>query len=193
MRHYEVVFFAHPSQSEQIPSMIDRYKEMVTTSGGTVHRVEDWGRKKLAYPINKLHKAHYVLFNIECDQETIANLRNNFRFNDIVLRFLVMAKKTAETGESAMLIATREEKEQEEKTRNRFVSKERADSRSGAKATTAAEAEAPEQPAEEAALEPVEDNAPAPATATKTKTKTETETETETETVTAAGNEEGED
>ena len=127
MRHYEVVFFAHPGQSEQIPSMIDRYKEMVTSAGGTVHRVEDWGRRKLAYPVNKLHKAHYVLMNIECNQEALANLQYNFRFNDIVLRFLVMSKKSAETQESAMLVESREEKAQEEKARSRFASKDRVE------------------------------------------------------------------
>ena len=111
--------------------MIERYKEMVTSSGGAVHRVEDWGRKKLAYPVNKLHKAHYVLLNIECNQETLANLQYSFRFNDVVLRFLVMAKKFAETEDSAMLIATREEKEQEEKSRDRFSAKERVAGRDG--------------------------------------------------------------
>ncbi|QLQ32236.1 MAG: 30S ribosomal protein S6 [Candidatus Thiothrix singaporensis] len=86
MRHYEIVFLVHPDQSEQVPAMVERYRSMVQESGGAVHRLEDWGRRQLAYPINKLHKAHYVLMNIECGSETLAELESIFRFNDAVIR-----------------------------------------------------------------------------------------------------------
>ncbi|MEB4593301.1 30S ribosomal protein S6 [Candidatus Thiothrix sp. Deng01] len=86
MRHYEIVFLVHPDQSEQVPAMVERYRSMVQESGGAVHRLEDWGRRQLAYPINKLHKAHYVLMNIECGAETLAELESIFRFNDAVIR-----------------------------------------------------------------------------------------------------------
>ena len=86
MRHYEVVFLVHPDQSEQVPSMVERYKGLVEEKGGSVHRLEDWGRRQLAYPINKVHKAHYVLMNIECDDEVRAELEGLFRFNDAVIR-----------------------------------------------------------------------------------------------------------
>ncbi len=88
MRHYEIVFLVHPDQSEQVPAMVERYRTMVQESGGSVHRLEDWGRRQLAYPINKLHKAHYVLMNIECGAETLAELESIFRFNDAVIRNL---------------------------------------------------------------------------------------------------------
>lgn len=124
MRHYEIVFFAHPGQSEQIPSMIERYKDQVVAAGGRVHRIEDWGRRKLAYPVNKIHKAHYVLMNLSCDQQTLASIQQSFRFNDVILRHLVMAQKRPVTGESAMLRATKAEKEQEERERNRSLLKD---------------------------------------------------------------------
>jgi small subunit ribosomal protein S6 len=93
MRHYEVVFIVHPDQSEQVPAMIERYRALVTTNGGTMHRLEDWGRRQLAYPIQKIHKAHYVLMNIE----------HGFKFNDAVLRHLTMSTKTAVTAPSPMM------------------------------------------------------------------------------------------
>ena len=102
MRHYEVVFMVHPDQSEQVPAMIERYKQMVEGRGGKMHRVEDWGRLQLAYPIQKIAKAHYVLMNVECDQETLAELETAFRFNDAVLRHLVVKMSKAETGPSVM-------------------------------------------------------------------------------------------
>ncbi len=92
MRHYEVVFLVHPSQSEQVPSMIERYRGGIESRGGQIHRLEDWGRRQLAYPINKVHKAHYVLMNIECDQEALDELVNAFRFNDAVLRNMVVKR-----------------------------------------------------------------------------------------------------
>ena len=102
MRHYEIVFMVHPDQSEQVPGMIERYTGAITTSGGQVHRLEDWGRRQLAYPINKLHKAHYVLMNVEADQTVIDELESNFRFNDAVLRNMIMRTKQAVTEPSEM-------------------------------------------------------------------------------------------
>ena len=111
MRHYEVVFLVHPDQSEQVPSMTDRYTQLVTESNGKVHRMEDWGRRQLAYPINKIHKAHYVLMNIECSKEVLDELVTLFRFNDAVLRNLIIKCKQAITEESFILKGERESKE----------------------------------------------------------------------------------
>jgi small subunit ribosomal protein S6 len=105
MRHYEIVFIVHPDQSEQVPAMIERYKGIVTTRGGKVHRVEDWGRRQLAYQIQKLAKAHYVCLNIEVDSETLAEIETGFKFNDAVLRHLTVKMKKAETGPSPILKA----------------------------------------------------------------------------------------
>jgi len=102
MRHYEIVFMVHPDQSEQVPGMIERYQDLVTKTNGQVHRLEDWGRRQLAYPIDKIHKAHYVLMNIECDQETLEELKHTFRFNDAVIRHLVLNKKKAVTSTSPL-------------------------------------------------------------------------------------------
>ncbi len=102
MRHYEVVFLVHPDQSEQVPAMIDRYRSGVETKGGAIHRLEDWGRRQLAYPINKIHKAHYVLMNIECDGEALKELESAFRFNDAVLRNLIIKRKRAITEPSSL-------------------------------------------------------------------------------------------
>jgi len=103
MRHYEIVFIVHPDQSEQVPAMIDRYKSILTTHGGKVHRIEDWGRRQMAYMIDKLAKAHYVCMNIECDQTTLDELEHGFKFNDAVLRHLVIKTKKAETEPSIMM------------------------------------------------------------------------------------------
>ncbi len=103
MRHYEVVFIVHPDQSEQVPAMIERYRTLINTSGGTMHRLEDWGRRQLAYPIQKIHKAHYVLMNIECNLEVLEELEHGFKFNDAVLRHLTMSTKTAATAPSPMM------------------------------------------------------------------------------------------
>jgi small subunit ribosomal protein S6 len=103
MRHYEIVFIVHPDQSEQVPSMIERIQKSVTANKGNIHRLEDWGRRQLAYPIQKIHKAHYVLMNIECTLESLAELEHNFKFNDAVIRHLVVSKKTAVTSESPMM------------------------------------------------------------------------------------------
>ena len=102
MRHYEIVFLVHPDQSEQVPAMIERYKGMITAGSGTVHRLEDWGRRQLAYPIAKVHKAHYVLMNIECDGKVLAELEGSFRFSDAVIRHLTTRVETAITEPSPM-------------------------------------------------------------------------------------------
>ena len=103
MRHYEVVFLVHPDQSEQVPAMIDRYRTIIESQSGKVHRQEDWGRRQLAYPINKIHKAHYVLFNIECVLETLRELESAFKFNDAVIRSMVLSRKEAVTVASPMV------------------------------------------------------------------------------------------
>ena len=103
MRHYEIVFIVHPDQSEQVPAMVERYRNLVTSKGGHIHRLEDWGRRQLAYPIQKIHKAHYVLMNIECDQGTLDELEHAFKFNDAVLRHLTVKTKAAVTEPSAMM------------------------------------------------------------------------------------------
>ncbi len=110
MRHYEIVFLVHPDQGEQVPAMIDRYKAMVENNGGKVHRLEDWGRRQLAYSINKIHKAHYVLMNIECNESVRAEIETAFRFNDAVIRNLIMKRDDAITDPS-LLVRTREEAE----------------------------------------------------------------------------------
>ena len=111
MRHYEVVALVHPDQSQQVPAMLERYRGIVEGGKGKIHRVEDWGRRQLAFPIQKVHKAHYILMNIECAQETLTELENAFRFNDAVIRSLTMKRPAAETGPSPMLKAqeTRDE------------------------------------------------------------------------------------
>ncbi|MFT2089791.1 30S ribosomal protein S6 [Paraglaciecola sp. 2405UD69-4] len=113
MRHYEIVFMVHPDQSEQVPGMIERYTGILTQEGGQIHRLEDWGRRQLAYPIDKLHKAHYVLINAEATAEAVEELETAFRFNDVVLRNLVMRTKAAVTEQSPMAKEERREKREE--------------------------------------------------------------------------------
>ena len=103
MRHYEIVFLVHPDQSEQVPMMLERYQTLIKNNGGVIHRLEDWGRRQLAYPINKIHKAHYLLLNIECDDNTLKEITTNFKFNDAILRNLVLSRKHAITEPSVML------------------------------------------------------------------------------------------
>jgi small subunit ribosomal protein S6 len=116
MRHYEIVFLVHPDQSEQVPAMLERYKGMIASGGGAVHRVEDWGRRQLAYPLNKVHKAHYLLMNIECDHKTLTELTGGFRFSDAVLRHMVIGMDTAVTEPSPMARG----EEENEARRERF-------------------------------------------------------------------------
>ena len=146
MRHYEVVFLVHPDQSEQVPGMIERYTQLMADSGGNVHRIEDWGRRQLAYPINKIHKAHYVMMNIECGGEALEELSTLFRYNDAVLRNLVIKRKEAVTEESLILKQERESKE-----RKARIEHKRKEEEAAAAAEAAAAKE--EAPAEEAAPE----------------------------------------
>ena len=132
MRHYEVVFIVHPDQSEQVPAMIERYRAQIATSGGTMHRLEDWGRRQLAYPIQKIHKAHYVLMNIECSLEALAELEHGFKFNDAVIRHLTMGTKTAVVAASPMM--------KEEKSRN-VINRDEAPAKSATVAVVAAKVE----------------------------------------------------
>ena len=118
MRHYEIVFIVHPDQSEQVPAMVERYKALVTARNGQIHRLEDWGRRQMAYPIQKVHKAHYVLMNIECDGETLTELEHAFKFNDAVLRHLIIKMKKAVATASPMM--------KEEKSRSLSTSTEEA-------------------------------------------------------------------
>lgn len=126
MRHYEVVFLVHPDQSEQVAGMIDKYSQLIKESGGKIHRLEDWGRRQLAYPINKIHKAHYVLMNIECDRATLEELTTLFRYNDAVLRNLVVKMTEAVTGESLILRQERESKERRARAEQRRKLEEQA-------------------------------------------------------------------
>ncbi|MFQ5660933.1 MAG: 30S ribosomal protein S6 [Gammaproteobacteria bacterium] len=112
MRHYEIVFLVHPDQSEQVPAMTDRYRSVIESTGGVIHRLEDWGRRQLAYPINNIHKAHYVLMNIECNEEALEQLNNAFRFNDAVIRDLIIKRKKAIT-EPSPLVRSKEQEEVE--------------------------------------------------------------------------------
>lgn len=117
MRHYEIVVMVHPDQSEQVPAMIERYSNMVTAAGGAVHRVEDWGRRPLAYAIQDAHKAHYALLNVECSETTLAEIEGAFRFNDAVLRRLIVRKDAAVTGPSPLFKEQEEEKKPERSER----------------------------------------------------------------------------
>ncbi|MBA6414385.1 30S ribosomal protein S6 [Colwellia sp. 6M3] len=146
MRHYEIVFMVHPDQSEQVPAMIQRYSDIVTNAEGKIHRLEDWGRRQLAYPINKLHKAHYVLINIEAPQAVIDELETSFRYNDVVIRNMIMRTKDAVTEASAMAVAKEDRRDE-----RREVKKDVTD----APATEVSDVEAPaaEAPKEEAASE----------------------------------------
>ena len=114
MRHYEVVFLVHPDQSEQVPAMIERYKTTIEYNGGAVHRLEDWGRRQLAYPIQKLHKAHYVLMNFECGTDELEELNSAFRFNDAVLRNMVISRKEAVTEPSLLVKRVEEKRERDD-------------------------------------------------------------------------------
>ncbi len=111
MRHYEIVFMVHPDQSEQVPAMVERYKVLIEAKGGEIHRLEDWGRRQLAYPINKLHKAHYMLMNVACTQEALKELTDNFRFNDAVIRHLVLIQEAPVTEPSYLMREKEERRE----------------------------------------------------------------------------------
>jgi len=159
MRHYEVVFLVHPDQSEQVPGMIERYTQLMADNGGKVHRTEDWGRRQLAYPINKIHKAHYVLMNIECRGETFEELSSLFRFNDAVLRNLMIKCKDAITEESLILKGERETKER----KARSEAKRKVEEEAAAEAATKAAAEAATKAATEASSDEEEPGPGSPA------------------------------
>jgi small subunit ribosomal protein S6 len=152
MRHYEIVFLVHPDQSEQVPAMVERYQGMVTASGGAVHRTEDWGRRQLAHPITKVHKAHYVLLNVECEQPVLDEIKGAFRFNDAVLRHLVIAREEAVTEASPMAVAVAEEKAKEREAQQRREAK--AASEAAYREEQAQKAEAAEKEAAEKTDEP---------------------------------------
>ena len=125
MRHYEIVFMVHPDQSEQVPAMVERYTSLIKNSGGAIHRYEDWGRRQLAYPINKLHKAHYILMNVECNKEALKELADNFKFNDAVLRNLVIEQSQAITEPSPLLKAKEGRADEQSTGRAEEVEEER--------------------------------------------------------------------
>jgi len=118
MRHYEIVFLVHPDQSDQVPAMIKKYSGIVTASGGKIHREEDWGRRQLAYPINKIHKAHYILLNIECNKEVIEEIYSNFKFNDAVIRNMILQRKSAITEKSSILTDEEDESNNSSETKD---------------------------------------------------------------------------
>lgn len=165
MRHYEIVFLVHPDQSDQVPAMIDKYKAVIDADGGTVHRLEDWGRRQLAYPINKIHKAHYVLMNIECGAAALEEIETAFRFNDAVLRNMVIRAKEAVTEPSPLAKSKEEEGARERRTARAEAEAAPAAKEASAEETLAEKAAAPvaeeasveETPAEEVAAPVAED------------------------------------
>ena len=162
MRHYEIVFLVHPDQSDQVPGMVERYHAMIERGNGTVHRSEDWGRRQLAFPIAKIHKAHYIMFNVEINQETLDELESAFRFNDAVIRSLVIRRKAPVVGNSKLY---EEELREQEKDRERD---RRREEDSAARASAAVsesddESEPNSEPEPEAVVETADDEAQAPA------------------------------
>lgn len=141
MRHYEIVFMVHPDQSEQVGGMIERYTKMFKDSGGVVHRLEDWGRRQLAYPINKIHKAHYVLMNVECGNEVLAELTSIFRYNDAIIRNLVIKRESAVTEMSPIQKAENENRERKARASQRVRSEESSEEFDGEESDTEAAAE----------------------------------------------------
>lgn len=135
MRHYEIVFMVHPDQSEQVPGMIERYSSAITKDGGQVHRLEDWGRRQLAYPINKIHKAHYVLMNVEASNEAMDELTTTFRYNDAVIRNLVIRRDEAVTDESFIMKAEKESRERKTRYEERQASEAKSEEQPKAEAS----------------------------------------------------------
>jgi len=144
MRHYEIVFLVHPDQSEQVPAMVERYRSTIESSGGQIHRLEDWGRRQLAYPINKVHKAHYVLMNIECGQDALDELESAFRFNDAVIRHLSLVRDEAVT-EPSPLVKGKEERDSRDDSERRPRGEERQGDQGGEQASQDASAGKTEQ------------------------------------------------
>jgi small subunit ribosomal protein S6 len=149
MRHYEIVFLVHPDQSEQVPAMVEKYQGMVTEAGGQVHRSEDWGRRQLAHPIHKIHKAHYALLNVECPYDVIKEIKTAFKFNDAVLRHMVLQRDDAVTEASPMALAVAEEKQREQEAQQRREAKAAAEAARRAEEGSTDQAD-DEEPAEEA-------------------------------------------
>ena len=174
MRHYEIVFLVHPDQSEQVNAMIERYRSIIETGKGAIHRLEDWGRRQLAYPINKIHKAHYVLMNIECDGETLAELESAFRFNDAVIRNLVMKRNSADTEASPMAKAKEEADAREAEMSARQAAE------AAARSETSTSTEDATDDSAETAVETDTEAAPAAETETEAEAAPETETDKET-------------
>ena len=161
MRHYEICFLVHPDQSEQVPAMLERYRSLIEGNSGNIHRLEDWGRRQLAFPIAKLHKAHYVLMNIECDADTLSELEGIFRFNDAVLRHLTVCRQEAVVEQSLMMKAKEEKDSSSRKYEERKAAPEKAEE-AAEPAVEEAAAEVPaETPAEETAEAVEETAAPA--------------------------------
>jgi small subunit ribosomal protein S6 len=152
MRHYEIVFLVHPDQSEQVAGMVERYTSAIEAGKGSVHRLEDWGRRQLAYPINKIHKAHYVLMNVECNQEILDELNSSFRYNDAVLRSMVIRRDEAITEDSPIMKQENAEKADKE-ARERLKAAKAKESAEKAEAAAKAEDAAKEAPAEEVSAE----------------------------------------
>ena len=147
MRHYEIVFLVHPDQSDQVPAMIKKYKGIITNSDGKIHREEDWGRRQLAYPINKIHKAHYMLFNIEVEQEVLDELESAFRFNDAIIRTMVIRRKGVITGNSLLYEEELRDREKDNE-RDRLAAKSEADRKAREEAKKAESTEEQEKTAE---------------------------------------------
>jgi small subunit ribosomal protein S6 len=177
MRHYEICFLVHPDQSEQVPAMLERYRGLIESKNGQIHRLEDWGRRQLAYPIVKLHKAHYVLMNVECDAETLRELEGVFKFNDAVLRHLTIRRQEAVTEQSLMMKA-KEEKDRSGRGRDDRNRHDRSEKPAAPPAEPKAEEPVAEEPAEASATEEIEAEAEAPA---------ETEAEAESDETTQPG------
>lgn len=141
MRHYEIIFLVHPDQSEQVSGMVERYTTTVQESGGAVHRLEDWGRRQLAYSINKIHKAHYIMMNVECNGEALEELTTNFRYNDAILRSMVVRCDEAVTEESPIMKSEKESRERKARRDERQAREERANDASESESTEAPSAE----------------------------------------------------
>jgi small subunit ribosomal protein S6 len=158
MRHYEVVFLVHPDQSDQVPAMVERYTQMITESGGTIHRLEDWGRRQLAYPINKIHKAHYILMNVEVGSDVLAEITTLFRYNDAILRNLVIKHDEAITEESLILKGERESRERRVRAEQKRKLEEDAAERQAARENASTAADDAEEDFDEQSLAALNDD-----------------------------------
>lgn len=176
MRHYEIVYLVHPDQSEQVTAMADRYKGVIEQGGGTVHRYEDWGRRQLAYPINKIHKAHYILMNVEVNQETLDEVENLFRFNDAIIRNLVLKMKGPETEPSIMMKEVEAERQRDEERDAARAAEAEAEAKAAEEKAAKDAAEA-EKKAAEAEAAPAEDAPAEEAVAEESADAEETSTE----------------